>query len=87
MSGDWGTPAANDDEPVDDDDMELAAALRGIIEERLAGMDDDARNDAMLGALAQADGRCAVDDDNVVDVESVVDEATRRARSRKEGRS
>jgi hypothetical protein len=47
--------------PVDDDDRELEAALRGVIEERLAGLGDAERNDAMLAALAAAADGGAVD--------------------------
>lgn len=65
---------------VDDDDRELEAALRGVIEERLAGMGDAERNNAMLAALAAAADGDAVDGHaGIVDVASVVDEATRRA--------
>lgn len=78
-----GEERANADaEPVDDDDdRELEAALRSVIEARLAGMGDAERNDAMLTALASAaDGDTGDDGDGIVNVASVVDEATRRAR-------
>lgn len=77
-----GEERANADAgPVDDDDRELEAALRSVIEARLAGMGDAERNDAMLTALASAaDGDTGDDGDGIVNVASVVDEATRRAR-------
>lgn len=77
-----GEERANADAgPVDDDDRELEAALRSVIEARLAGMGDAERNAAMLTALASAaDGDTGDDGDGIVNVASVVDEATRRAR-------
>lgn len=73
--------AGSDAGPVDDDDRELETALRGVIEERLAGMGDAERNDAMLASLAAAADGGAVDGHaGIVDVASVVAEAARRAR-------